>query len=490
MIGITTKLVFHLYVLFAGSSTGGGSRHKANKRNQFQNPESQEKIQVRRRYKGRQRYAPSAGTKSTQKQAGVATQKDEALPTPPPLTGPEGPFPSLFTCRHTYEDTLMEEITRSSKYSVRPTSPCPGLVCVEGDSQLLDPVYALQSIPECRIVECHNSIKGLAKCIADIQSFQELLSEAPKGSLTIHALVPGMCKGQKDPILRRRSFLVADAVSDLWKKQFPAARKKRKKDGNLNDAEENEKVIADNKRLLLQIILFSPDVAAASLMYCQPVEFGTMDCVWPNPRYPVGMAKVDITTQKMPSSAYRKLLEAFGCWGMRPGGQETVVDLGASPGGWTAAVLLYCDDGSTGGLHVIAVDRSPLNPKLMKDSRVSFVQGDAFTFEPDKPVAWMVSDIIAYPERVIELLHHWCGKQLASNMIITMKFQGSTPSWTSLDEAIRVAQSYHYSIRAKHFFNNKNEVTLMLQQKGARLGSNADKIDLFTAIPSFYRTGL
>jgi hypothetical protein len=151
---------------------------------------------------------------------------------------------------------------------------------------LRDPVYALQVLPNCRIVEISNSIKGLAKIVSETPEFQFMLQQTPKGtSLVIqHALAPGTCKGQRDPKLARRARLVADAISELWKKRFPAARKDSNKEQLL---------------LLLQIMQFSPDVAAVvSLSKCQR---GMM--LWPNPNFlPVGLANVDID-MKMPSSA-------------------------------------------------------------------------------------------------------------------------------------------------------------------------------------------
>ena len=80
---------------------------------------------------------------------------------------------------------------------------------------------------------------------------------------------------------------------------------------------------------------------------------------------------------------------------------------------------------------MVAVDRSPLCKELMADGKVTFVQGDAFTFEPAQAQAggWMVSDVIAYPERVTELLERWAGGGWAERMVLTMKFQGERPSW-------------------------------------------------------------
>jgi 23S rRNA C2498 (ribose-2'-O)-methylase RlmM len=83
----------------------------------------------------------------------------------------------------------------------------------------------------------------------------------------------------------------------------------------------------------------------------------------------------------------------------------------------------------------------------------------------------MVSDVIAYPDKIAALLDRWCGGHWASNMIVTLKFQGDTPAWEDLDTAIGIARQHGYECRAKHFFNNKNEVTLMVQEE--QLANNA-----------------
>ena len=48
-----------------------------------------------------------------------------------------------------------------------------------------------------------------------------------------------------------------------------------------------------------------------------------------------------------------------------------------------------------------------------------------------------------------------------------MKFQGEEPSFEDLDKARDITQQAGYRyFRAKHFFNNKNEVTLMISYDG------------------------
>ena len=84
----------------------------------------------------------------------------------------------------------------------------------------------------------------------------------------------------------------------------------------------------------------------------------------------------------------------------------------------------------------------------------------------------MVSDIIAYPERIVELLDQWCEGHWARYMVVTMKFQGDI-AWADLKRAIATANRHGYTCRAKHFFNNKNEITLMVEEAEV-VGDNDD----------------
>ena len=155
---------------------------------------------------------------------------------------------TYYTCRHTYESTLMDEITNhlhisssssSISHSVKDkvTSPYPGLVRVvsskpnlngehddgkDVDAYLPDPVYALQIFPWAVEVEAE-SINALAKSALEALGLQndsdncnkdliQRLQSAPRGSLTVHTLVPGMLKGSPKPPMDRRARTIGDAM--------------------------------------------------------------------------------------------------------------------------------------------------------------------------------------------------------------------------------------------------------------------------------------
>ncbi|CAJ1941339.1 unnamed protein product [Cylindrotheca closterium] len=413
---------------------------------------------------GRRRYNRSGSKRSPT--SGPNNQRQNSKPDSDPIRLPEttssnGVRPTYFTCRHTYEEILIKEIQETFGKNIPLSSPAPGLVeCLQSDiPALFDPVYALQSLPECVVVSA-DSIKGLSDAIqGDELLFSDIvqtqLREAPRASLAIHSLVPGMFKGQPNPVMGNRAEKVVENLSKSLKQTYGAARNQRSDDNVESDT--------TGERWLLQVLLLAPNLAAASLVKCQPLTTH----YWPNWHLPAGMAKVDITDRTMPSSAYRKLMEALECLRIRPHPSTTafVVDLGACPGGWTSVLRCNLD------CKVLAIDRSALDPALMKDPQVEFIKGDAFTFEPPnaaentpKQEVWMVSDVIAYPDRILELIGRWCGGRWATHLVVTMKFQGTEPSFADLQTSIDLAKSLGYGCRAKHFFNNKNEVTLMLIQ--------------------------
>ena len=354
-----------------------------------------------------------------------------------------------FTCRHNYLPALHSELGRCGFTVI--TSPCEGLARVESDDtepSMMDPTYALQYLPYAHEVS-GSSIKQLASAALGALDADALqcLEGLPRGALRIHTVVPDLLRGVpagKAKLLRRCDG-IADLVSEGLRKRFPAARKR-------SETARHDASADDEPSAVLQLVLLEPERLVVSLATSAPPANGLG--YWPA-RMRAGLTETTVDGD-MPSSAYRKLLEAFAYVG-GPEAGSTCVDLGACPGGWTAALRRR-------GCSVTAVDRSPLDPTLMADPDVTFCQGDAFTFTPDSPVAWAVSDVIAFPERCIELLERWCGSGWADRMVFTMKFTGDAPDFDAIDAAAEVARGHDYQFRSKHFFANKNEVTLMLSR--------------------------
>ena len=239
-----------------------------------------------------------------------------------------------------------------------------------------DYAYALQVLPSAAQIDA-SSIGALQRGVLDhvAQHDAELRGgRAARWRCTRWCPTSSRARRAKARGLRRAEMLKAKLVSAL-RAQYAAARPAA--DGGELETE----------RWLLQLMLLRPDCCLASLARVGHAELGT----WPRADAEAGLADVDIA-EDMPSSAYRKLLEALSCAGIEVDSSttrasRTAVDLGAHPGGWTTALRRH------GYGRVTAVDRQPLADRWLGGG-VEFVQGDAFAFEPaEPPVALMASDV-------------------------------------------------------------------------------------------------
>ncbi|HWU42920.1 MAG TPA: hypothetical protein VN132_05760, partial [Bdellovibrio sp.] len=73
-------------------------------------------------------------------------------------------------------------------------------------------------------------------------------------------------------------------------------------------------------------------------------------------------------------------------------------------------------------------------------------------------IDWFFSDIICYPEKLLELVKNWQSSGLCSNFVCTIKFQGKTDFETL--EAFQSLENAH----VQHLYHNKHEVTLWIRK--------------------------
>lgn len=158
--------------------------------------------------------------------------------------------------------------------------------------------------------------------------------------------------------------------------------------------------------------------------------------------FPDGEIEFNENKSGPPSRAYLKLWEFFTLFGAYPSAGSRVIDLGSSPGGWTWVLDQL-------GAEVISVDKAPLEPRLRLSQRVEVRSESAFGLKPEK-VDWLFSDVICYPERLLELVKNWnsyCGK-----MACTIKFQEPT-DYSIIGEFLKIEGS-----KVIHLHANKHEL--------------------------------
>jgi 23S rRNA (cytidine2498-2'-O)-methyltransferase len=172
------------------------------------------------------------------------------------------------------------------------------------------------------------------------------------------------------------------------------------------------------------------------------------DCSSP---FPNGMPRFVEDREGPPSRAYLKLWETFARLRRQPGPGDRCLDLGAAPGGWTWLLART-------GAEVTAVDRAPLDPEVDRLANVTWQGGSAFGLDPADigPVDWVCSDIVAYPDRLLELAARWLDSGLVRNLVWTVKFQGATDHDAAARfAALPGAQLFHLS-------QNKHELTCVV----------------------------
>jgi len=91
--------------------------------------------------------------------------------------------------------------------------------------------------------------------------------------------------------------------------------------------------------------------------------------------YPNGWCEFEEDKISPPSRAYLKLWELFTVHGIRPSAGERVLDMGASPGGWTWVLASL-------GCSVTAIDKAPLDLAVAAMNGVEYLQVSAFGLRP------------------------------------------------------------------------------------------------------------
>ncbi len=168
---------------------------------------------------------------------------------------------------------------------------------------------------------------------------------------------------------------------------------------------------------------------------------------------PCGILTFEEDHVNPPSRAYLKIQESLTLarqfFGVDlPSENSKCFEAGACPGGWTWVLRQL-------GAEVFAVDRAPLADSLMSDPKVKFLAHDAFTLKPQEigECDWVFSDVICYPERLLEWVKVWLDSGLTKKMICTIKMQGAI-DWSIVAKFAQIPNS-----KVVHLHYNKHELT-------------------------------
>lgn len=156
-----------------------------------------------------------------------------------------------------------------------------------------------------------------------------------------------------------------------------------------------------------------------------------------------------------PSRSYLKVEEAYYILGIEPKAEETVCDLGASPGGWSYSA-------SKRGAKVLAVDNGKLKKGALNDPLINHLNDDAFKFKPKKTFDWLFCDLVEHPQQVLDLLKKWLENGWCKKFIVNLKFGYVDP--IILLENVKGKNSdiinYCSKLKVRHLYHDREEFTL------------------------------
>lgn len=137
------------------------------------------------------------------------------------------------------------------------------------------------------------------------------------------------------------------------------------------------------------------------------------------------------------------------------------VDLGAAPGGWTWQLLQY-------GLMVTAVDNGPLAEYLTQHPAIEHRREDGFSFRPERPVAWLVCDMVEKPTRVAQLMAQWLADGDAQRAMFNLKLpmkrrQQAVEACINLIDEHLTGQSLDYQLSMRQLYHDRDEITAYLR---------------------------
>jgi len=188
------------------------------------------------------------------------------------------------------------------------------------------------------------------------------------------------------------------------------------------------------------------------------VEYGNQD------RLLLSRNAVSFGQQRMkdapaaPSRSFLKVEEAFLIMGRSPQSGETVVDLGAAPGGWAWAAAKR-------GATVFAIDNGPLKKAAANHPRIHHYREDAYRWFPEKRVDWLFCDMIDPPNLIMRNIAKWFTADFCKYAIVNFKYGRADPI-----EILQLLQSGRgigispTRMICRHLFHDRDEFTMMLER--------------------------
>lgn len=385
--------------------------------------------------------APARGPRPLASPASPAARSPRAPRAGPRAAGVPGGGPTsgdVYVGGPAYADVLRAELSSAGARVDGDGEVAPGAVLVTPAARgpLLDPCFARQVLPGARLVR-GATVNEIAAAVLDVAAAAgaSLLPEDAEVTL------PEMARRGSQALEEHPLSAARVELEDVVGKKIAG---RREKHGG-----------APPTGHVLRVLLVEAWGAWVSLT--RRVE-GPPLLAWPS-TFPGGRALgPHEEARDAPSSAHRKIDEALAWLGAAPGPDDLVLDLGAAPGGWSWACLQR-------GAQVVAVDRADLHDEVARHPRLTHVRADAFRYVPERAPTWLICDVIAEPERSLELAMKALASPKLQALVVTLKLKRPV-QLEVLKKARALARGTPgYFGRTKNLVANKLEVSLMMRRR-------------------------
>ena len=176
--------------------------------------------------------------------------------------------------------------------------------------------------------------------------------------------------------------------------------------------------------------------------------------------WPMGIPRLK-QDSRAPSRSAMKLDEALACL-MTPAERMnliaegmTAADLGAAPGGWSWILAKH-------NMHVSAIDNGPISEDVLATGLVEHIRADGFQWQPQRPLDWMVCDMVESPSKVARRMAQWFDNGWCRNAIFNLKLP-MKKRWEETALCLELFEQQCQKpmlIRAKQLYHDREEITV------------------------------